>query len=54
MDEMKLPEIEDKKLEKLLKRDIEKCIAQVTEAVNTAPQKSERWSGRSKEMRQMK
>ena len=36
MDEMKLPEIEAKKLEELLKEDIEKCIAEVTEAVNTA------------------
>ncbi len=36
MDEMKLPEIEVKKLEELLKEDIEKCIAEVTEAVNTA------------------
>ncbi len=36
MDEMKLPEIEAKKLEELLKEDIEKCIAEVTEVVNTA------------------
>lgn len=36
MDEMKLPEIKAKKLEELLKKDIEKCIAEVTEAVNTA------------------
>jgi len=36
MDEIKLPEIEAKKLEQLLKDDFQKCIAEVTEAVNTA------------------
>ena len=36
MNETKLPEIKAKKLEELLKKDIEKCIAEVTEAVNTA------------------
>ncbi len=36
MDERKLPKIEAKKLQDLLKEDIEKCIAEVTEAVNTA------------------
>lgn len=36
MDEMKLPDIETKELEELLKEDIEKCIAEVAEAVNTA------------------
>ena len=36
MDEMKLPEIETEKLAELLKNDIQECIADVTEAVNTA------------------
>ena len=36
MDEMKLPQIEAEQLQELLKDDIEKCIAEVTEAVNTA------------------
>ena len=36
MDEMKLPEIEAKKLQELLEEDIERCIAEVTEAINTA------------------
>jgi len=36
MDEKKLPEIEAAKLEELLKKDFEDCIAEVTEAVNTA------------------
>ena len=36
MDEMKLPEIETEKLAELLKNDIQECIAEVTEAVNTA------------------
>ena len=36
MDERKLPKIQAKKLEDLLKDDIEKCIAEVTEAVNAA------------------
>ena len=36
MDEMKLPEIEAKRLEQLLKEDVKECIAEVTEAVNSA------------------
>ena len=36
MDEMKLPQIEAEQLQELLKDDIEKCIAEVAEAVNTA------------------
>lgn len=36
MDEIKLPEIEAKKLEQLLKKDIQECIAEVTEALNDA------------------
>jgi len=36
MDEMKLPEIEAEKLAELLRNDIQECIAEVTEAVNTA------------------
>lgn len=36
MHERKLPEIEAKKLQELLKEDIEKCVAEVTEAVNAA------------------
>jgi hypothetical protein len=36
MDDKKLPEIEAAKLEELLKKDFEDCIAEVTEAVNTA------------------
>lgn len=36
MDETKLPVIEAEKLAELLKDDIEKCIAEVTDAVNTA------------------
>ena len=36
MDEKKLPEIEVEKLKGLLKKDFEECIAEVTEAVNTA------------------
>ena len=36
MDEMKVPGIDRQKLEKLLKDDIQRCIAEVTEAVDTA------------------
>jgi len=36
MDEIKLPQIEAKELEELLKEDIKECIAEVTEAINTA------------------
>lgn len=36
MDEVKLPPIEARELEAQLKRDIEQCIAEVTEAINTA------------------
>ena len=36
MDEMKLPQIEAKRLEQLLKEDVKECIAEVTEAINSA------------------
>jgi len=36
MDEMKVPGIDRQKLEKLLKYDFQRCIADVTEAVDTA------------------
>jgi hypothetical protein len=36
MDEMKVPGIDRQKLEKLLKDDIQHCIAEVTEAIDTA------------------
>ncbi len=36
MDEMKVPGIDRQKLEKLLKDDIQRCIAEVTEAVDKA------------------
>lgn len=36
MDEKKLPGIEAAKLEELLKKDFQDCIAEVTDAVNTA------------------
>ena len=36
MDEMTLPEIEAKRLEQLLKQDVKECIAEVTEAINSA------------------
>jgi len=36
MDKMNLPEINDKKLKELLKKDFEDCIAEVVEAIDTA------------------
>ena len=36
MDAMQLPEIDRRKLEKELKEDFQRCIAQVTDAVNKA------------------
>ncbi len=36
MDEIKLPEVEAKKLKELLKKDFEDCIAEVVEAIDTA------------------
>jgi hypothetical protein len=36
MDEMKVPGIDGQKLEKLLKDDFQRCIAEVTEAVDKA------------------
>lgn len=36
MDEMKVPSIDGQKLEKLLKDDFQRCIAEVTEAIDTA------------------
>lgn len=36
MDEMKVVGIDRQKLEKLLKDDIQRCIAEVTEAIDTA------------------
>lgn len=36
MDEMKVAGIDGRKLEKLLKDDIQRCIAEVTEAVDKA------------------
>ena len=36
MDEMKVPGIDRQKLEKLLKDDFQRCIAEVTEALDTA------------------
>ncbi len=36
MDEMKVLGIDRQKLEKLLKDDIQRCIAEVTEAIDTA------------------
>jgi len=36
MDETKLPEIEAKKLRESLENDIQSCIDEVTEAINTA------------------
>jgi hypothetical protein len=36
MDEMQVPGIDRRKLEKLLKDDIQRCIAEVTEAVDKA------------------
>jgi len=36
MDEMKVLDIDRQKLEKLLKDDIQRCIAEVTEAIDTA------------------
>ena len=36
MDEMKVPGIDPQKLEKLLKDDFQRCIAEVTEAIDTA------------------
>jgi hypothetical protein len=35
MNEMKLPEIEAKQLEQLLREDVKECIAEVTEAINS-------------------
>jgi hypothetical protein len=36
MDEMQVPGIDRQKLEKLLKEDFERCIAEVAEAIDTA------------------
>lgn len=36
MDGTKLPRIEAEQLEQLLKEDVRECIAEVTEAINTA------------------
>ena len=36
MDKMNLPEINDRKLKELLKKDFEDCIAEVVEAIDTA------------------
>jgi len=36
MDEIKVPAIDRQELEKLLKDDIQRCIAEVTEAIDTA------------------
>ena len=36
MDEMQVPGIDRQKLEKLLKDDFQRCIAEVTQAVDTA------------------
>lgn len=36
MDEMQVPDIDRQKLEELLKDDIQRCIAEVTEAVDKA------------------
>ena len=36
MDKMDLPEINDRKLKELLKKDFEDCIAEVVEAIDTA------------------
>lgn len=36
MDEMKVPGIDRQKLEKLLKDDVQRCIAEVTEAIDAA------------------
>jgi hypothetical protein len=36
MDKMNLPEINNRKLKELLKKDFEDCIAEVVEAIDTA------------------
>ena len=36
MDKMNLPEINDRKLKELLKKDFEDCIAEVVEAIDSA------------------
>ena len=36
MDKMNIPEINDRKLKELLKKDFEDCIAEVIEAIDTA------------------
>ena len=36
MDKKKLPEIDNRKLKELLKKDFEDCIAEVIEAIDTA------------------
>ena len=36
MDKMNLPEIDDRKLKELLKKDFEDCVAEVVEAIDSA------------------